>query len=160
MSDLESRVADASLELSTLRSQCENGLALIQKLSQEIVYIKTEASLLSQKFSNHQYDLKCALEEFRRLKELVATIREEFSRNLSTETKSLLDNLENKHKTIAALSKEHSETIKKFEGLFEEISLDSKNALLKAANAEMLTDLNRKKVENVQLMVKNQQLQK
>lgn len=160
MSDLESRFASTSLDVSTLKSQWDNILIVLQKLNQEIVLLKAELSVMGHKFSNHQYDLKSAIEDFRKLKDLVATIREEFSRNLTTEKKALFDNIEKKHEAIAKVSEDHSAMIKRFEALFEEIALNSKNALLKAANAEMLVDLNRKKVENVRLMVQNQQLQK
>ena len=48
----------------------------------------------------------------------------------------------------------------KLENVLEEISIDSKNAVLKANNAEMMTMLNKKKVEQACLLVQNQQLQK
>jgi len=160
MNDLESKLADLAMQLHTLKSHWDNGLGLIQRLHQEISLLKQDLGSLSGKLSNHQSDLKEALHDHSRLKSLVATIREEFSRNLTTEAQSLLKNIENKHGLISGLVSEHDAKIVSFESALEEIVIDAKNAVLKANNAEMLTMLNKKKVEQACLLVQNQQLQK
>lgn len=158
--DLESKVADLALQLSTLKGYWDNGLGAIQRINQEISELKRSLASVESKFSNHQYDLKDALNEFAKLKSLVATIREEFSRNLTTEAHSLLRNIENKHESISYIVSEHNAKITRFESVLDEIAIDAKNASLKANNAEMMTMLNKKKVEQACLLVQNQQLQK
>lgn len=158
--DLPSKVADLALQLSTQIGYWDNALTLIEKLKQEVALLKQDVALIKNRFVNHQTDLSETCQEFSKLKDLVATIREEFARILTIETKAIIENIENRYKEISSLSALNSKMISKFESLFEEIALDSKNALLKASNAEMLVMLNKKKVENVQLQVQNQQLKK
>ena len=160
MNDLESKLADLALQLHTLKSHWDNGLGLIQRLHQEIALLKQDLAGMGSKLSNHQADLKETLHDHAKLKLLVAAIREEFSRNLTTEAQSLLKNIENKHGKISGLVSEHDAKINSFEAALEEIVIDAKNAVLKANNAEMLTMLNKKKVEQACLLAQSAQLQK
>lgn len=157
MSDHESRLSELSLTVSTLKGYWDNDRSLLQKLLQDLPRMKEDLAALGNILSNHQVEVKALAQEFAKLKSLVATIREEFSRNLTIESHSLLKNIEEKHNSIARLSSEHASKIEKFESLIEEISLDSKNAVLKANNADMMVMINKKKLENVQLMMKNNQ---
>ena len=160
MSSVEDRLSEVCLQVSTLKGHWDNGLSLVQKLLQDVPKIKADLDVLRNQFSNHKVELATFFVDVERLKGLVATIREEFSRNLTIESQSLLRNIEDKHANIARIANEHSSKIERFESLIEEIAVDSKNAVLKANNAEMVTVLNKKKIENACLLVQNQQLQK
>ena len=160
MSDLDYKVADLALQLHTLKGYWDNGVGVIQRVNQEIALLKQDIASLNSKLSNHQSDLKQGMHEVTKLKALVAVIREEFARNLTTESHSLLKNIEDKHGLVFKMISEHEAKISKFEALLEQIVVDAKNAVLKANAAEMVTMLNKKKVEQACLLVQNQQLQK
>jgi hypothetical protein len=155
MIDYEAKFAELALELATLRGHSDGNVGLIQKLLNDLPKLKTEIEALKQRMSNHQCAVADVKNQNDKTNSLVANIREEFSRNLTTEVQNLVRNIEDKHTIIAATTADNNYKVQGFESRLEDIALDAKNAVLKANNAEMVTTLNKKKVENVHLMVKN-----
>ena len=160
MSDIESRLSDVALQVSTLKGHWDNGLSLLMKVMQDVPRLKTEIENLKNQLASHKSEVAKGTEEVSKLKYLVATVREEFSRNLTTVSEGLVKSVDLKHGVVLQKLTQNSGKIDHFESLIEEIAMNSKNACLKADNADMQTMLNKKKVEAVHLLVQNQQLKK
>lgn len=154
---------DLNLQVSTLSSQASNLLSLVQAIQTEIPKLKADLAKLASSLESHKEEVKRVLGENSKLASLVATIREEFARNLTSSHQSLLNAVETKSKALIAVIEDHEATKARLNSLhlkMDDVSLDAKNAVLKANNNDILVQLNRKKLENIQLMVKNQELNK
>ncbi len=153
MSDL----AELKLQVSTLANHQQNMRELLQAALTEIARLKGELALTNQSLANHKTDVRNAVDEFAKLKNLVATIREETARNLTTLHQAILNFVDDKVKGIPNLVKKienMSASLIKYDHDLEAISLDSRNSMLKTNNLEVLVNLNRKKLENIQLTQK------
>lgn len=130
---------------------------------EEISKLKADLTKFLLDFQNHKEDVKNLFEEYLQIKSLLATIREEFARNLTSTHSSLLKIIEDKVKILPDLLKSHKihqSILDEFSQKIESISLDSRNAVLRANNNEIVTQINRKKIENIQLILKNYELNK
>jgi hypothetical protein len=98
------------------------------------------------------------MQEIRKLKALIAEIREEFARNLTSQDKAQRQVIDERHSQTLSLGACYQGLEKKMEDLvakYEEMLLDVKNAVLKANLSEIHTNLNKKKIENLQLILKS-----
>jgi len=155
--------ADLKLKVDTLSSQQQNLHGLIQALHIEFPKIKADIAKYVGLLESHKEAVRLAIEDFVKLKSLVATIREEFVRNLTTAHKSLLDVIEVKFKAVVHLIDDQEEIRANVTALMakiEEISIDAQNAVLKAGNNDIQVQLHRKKLDNIRLMLENQELRK
>jgi hypothetical protein len=160
MSDFELRLSEVALKVSTYAGYSDNDRCLIQKLLADVRQLRTDFDAVKQNFSNHVAEMKKSSEIVADLKKLVCTIREEFARNLNTTHTNIAQTVENKSKVIpdlvSALQDLNARMIK-YDHDLEAVALDSRNSMLKTNNIEVVTMLNRKKLENIQLMLKQPQ---
>ena len=154
MSDLP----DLKLQVSTLSSHQQNLRELIQVVLSELPRLKADIAAIKSAIDSHKGEVGAALGEFGKLKSLVATIREEFARNLTSAHSSILVSLENKVKLLPLLVQSHDALqaqVDKFQHVLDSVALDSKNAILKTNNVEVVTTLNMKKIDNLRLRLEN-----
>lgn len=163
MSDVENKIPEMSLLLSTLSSQFDNMRAQLQGVLSDIPRLRAEFAVVTKKFEDSCAEVKSAVTELNKMKVLVSSVREEFARNLTTAHQSLLKIIEIKSDAVIALISDHEETKQKMDKMslqIQDSSLDAKNAFLKASNGDIHIQLHRKKLDNIQLMLKNQELSK
>lgn len=154
---------ELSLQVSTIASQLQNLRDLLQGVLNELPRLRADIVLVNAAILAHKEEVKAALVEVSKLKSLVSVVREEFARNLCTASSSLIKLIEEKVKILPDLMQKHhshQSILDKFERTIESVALDSKNAMLKTNNVEVVTMLNRKKLDNIQLILKQRELQK
>lgn len=154
---------ELSLDVHTLSTHMDNQRNVIQTLQQELTRIRLDLASQTTAINNHKEEVKLALLELNKLKNLVATVREEVARNLTLLHKTLASDIDTKYKSFLDLLDEHlnlKSDLDNFKTKVDEIALDAKNAVLKANNSDVHTQLNRKKIENIQLRLQQQELTK
>ena len=142
------------LELRTLASHVSNDRVNLQQLQATFPRLQASMETLISLNRTHKSEVDNAIEEVRKLKALVAEIREEFARNLTSQDKAQKQIIDERHSRSLALEGYCYSLEKKVEALeakYEEMLLDVKNAVMKANLSDIHTQLNKKKIENIQL---------
>ena len=157
------RLADVFLQVHTLSSQHDNAREQIQSIHRDIPKLRYEFAKIEHSFSEIKSSLEAYKSEVDKLKALVAVVREEMARNLNAHQKEMSSKSEQKDSVLKELIFEIESIKKKIERAdlkIEDVAMDSRNAILKSVNSDILVQLYRKKLDNIQLMLKNQELSK
>lgn len=163
MNDEEAKNAGLSLEVHTLSNHLQSLREQVQIILNQLPQMRDDYSKLFASVNSHKEEVKASIAEGDKLRALVAIIREEFARNLTSCHDALIKLIEDKFKHVVGLQEAHKdiqEAIEKIALKMEEVALDSKNAMLKSTNNDIIVQLNKKKLENIQLVLKNHELNK
>jgi len=155
--------ASLALTVNTLSNNVQSLREQIQLILNQLPVMKSDYAKLLASVNSYKEDVKGPVIEVEKLKALVAVIREEVARNLTTLHDALIKIIDDKYKHLLSVDVAHKELKDSLEKLalqIEGISLDSRNALVRSNNNDIHIQLNKKKLENLQLLMKNHELNK
>ena len=155
--------ASLSFDLNTLSHHVQSLREQVQLILNQLPGLRNDYSKLQAYVSTYKEEVKGPVVEIEKLKGLVSIIREEFARNLTSLHDALIKIIEEKFKYLLCVDEAHKELKEALEKLalqIEGISLDSRNALVRSNNNDIHIQLNKKKLENLQLLMKNHELNK
>jgi len=158
---MSDELADLTLQFRTLASQFTNAVGLIEQLKGDISQYKSLISTYRTLMNGHCQEAKRIYEENKKLADLVVSIREEFSRNLTTSHKEFMSSLESVRKSVQDCLSNHMDvksildaTISKI----ETVALEAKNAVMKASQNDIIINLHHQKFDSIFTKINNLEL--
>jgi chromosome segregation ATPase len=162
-SGLDAFQEDVRLFKQLASTQIENSKTNIQKFLSEISNLKSDlvkALEFKTVYESDRSEFKVSLQK---IQELIVAYRANASAAIDSQLGALKKEFTEKINSIHIPEVKESvpeSRVAKIESQLEGIALDAKNAFLKSSNVDMQSQLNSKKIENIQLLLKQHELTK
>jgi chromosome segregation ATPase len=147
----------------TASKQASNAASEIQKIAARIHELVSAISSLQAFKDQYAKDKQEISSAQKKLSDDIVLSRQNATDHIVTQCQSLTNNMSEKIAAIKIPDIKNvfpESRIAKIEAQLESIALDAKNAFLKSSNVDMQSQLHSKKIENIQLLLKQHELTK
>ncbi len=161
--DLDSHKEDLESFKQSTSSQIDNVRSVVQKFFNETSALKSDVSRVTDFKATYEADRTAMTAAMKKAFDSVVSSTKEDSSAIASKIVSLQQEWGDKLSAIKVPDIKNvasSDRVAKIESQIESIALDAKNAFLKAGNVDMQTQLHNKKIENIQLLLKQHELTK
>ena len=162
-SGLDALQEDVRLFKQSATSQIENSKSYVQKFLSEISNLKSDLVRALEFKGVYETDKQEIAQSFIKISEGLVANRNNAINLISERIESIKKEFVDKIAAIPIPEFKESipeSRIAKIESQLEMIALDAKNAFLKSGNVDMQSQLHQKKIENIQLLLKQHELNK